>query len=693
MNRGLLPWLALLTLVALGAPRSAPAATETVLVLDNSGSMITEFRGMDGSFIAPADPDRLSILGTLILQQVQDPDDRLHILVFDEDAPHHRALSREPAAIRELVHDSPTLFRGVLGEARRILSSSSADRRLLIFLTDGLPSDEDFSTEEAARLLGLDAPPVPFDIVIFALSADASVAQAQDAFLGALTGPDGELVQVADPGELVTGFTDAYAAQLGSRPETGVLKPGGSYTVDVGKYVTEVMVISASSDRAGPYSATVRRDGKEIDVASSGDNGCSIPYASPSNPRLCKAPFHHYAVWKAENDPKKESRWTLSLDKGARSDVAFGFILRYELAAELVGPPSKVRVGEAFDATGRITWRGKTFDAEEFFSADGFEAVAVFEGREVPLVRGADSSFSVPVTPGTIGAETLAVVFRNRWMRLRAETSVLVEGYLPLELAVAPLDYGAWRGDGKAIEECRTLEITGTNSSRVPLELVAEGIPDGAELTLAGLDFGAGDVAAIPPGGAPVPLCLRSTRCCDAFSGEDVSLSLRGRDPHYHLGAVPLVVRVDVGAAGFYRCWKVVIWTVVGVLVLLLILVGLLRPKDFLSDQRVKVAGSERKLARAAAMVLREQPGGRRGFYRNATVGLDSQGTPVGPRSKAWLRLTAGGGGEITVASGAPLEVRDRRTRKWEAVNTDAGPAILRRRVEYRVGELYFRIE
>ncbi|MCO4773376.1 MAG: VWA domain-containing protein [Deltaproteobacteria bacterium] len=688
-------WLVSLSLALFGLvllPVAVHAATETVLVLDNSGSMITESRSSEGR-IPPADPDRLAILGTLVLQQVQDPADRLHILNFDEDAPYVRTLPGQPSAIREMLYDAPTLFRGVLGEARRILSASSADRRLLIFLTDGLPSDENFSMDEAARLLGLDTPPVPFDIVIFGLAADAKVARAQKDFLSSLTGSDGDLVTVADPGALVTGFTDAYAAQLGSRPETGVLKPGGSYTVDVGKYVTEVLVISASSDRAGPYQAEVRRDSKTIPEVSSGDNGCSAPYNSPSNPRLCKPPFHHYRVWKADNNPKKESRWTLSVDGSAKSDVAFGFILRYELAAELVGPPSKVRVGEPFEAVGRITWRGKTFDAEDFFRSDGFEAVAVFEGREVPLVRRPDSSFAVSLTAAQLGGQSLSIVFRNRWMRLRADTTVMVEGYLPLDLSVAPVDFGAWRGDGRAIEECRPLVISGNNAGRVPLDVVANAVPEGAALTLAGLDFAPGDVASVPPGGAPVPLCVRSVRCCDAFTGAEVALSVRGQDPHYHSGAVAVPVQVDVAAAGFYRCWTWVIWTALGVLGLLVILVGLIRPKDFMADQRLKVAGSERKLTRASAMVLREQPGGRRGFYRNATVGLDAQGTPVGARSKAWLRLTAGGGGEIAVASGGTLEVRDRRTRKWEPVNTDAGPAILRRRVEYRVADLYFRIE
>jgi hypothetical protein len=681
-----------LLVVAGCLPMPARAATETVLILDNSGSMITESR-LGAGFIPPADPDRLAVLGTLILQQVQDPGDTLHILSFDPDAPHVRTLASEPSAIREMVYDAPTLFRGVLGEGRRLLNSSRAERRLLMLLTDGLPSDEDFSTAEAAGLLGLDRAPVPFDIVIFGLATDASVAEAQDGFLSALTGPDGRLVRVGAPSELVTGFTEAYAAQLGSRPETGTLAPGASYTVDVGKYVTEVIVLSASVERAGPYGATVTRNGAAVSQTGAGDNGCSQRYDSPSNPRLCKPPFHHYTVWKADNDPQKESRWTLSVDTQARSEVAFGFILRYELAAELLGPPSAARVDEAFEAVGRITWRGETFDAEDFFTADGFEAVAVFQGREVPLARRADSTFAVPVSADAPGPQNLAVVFRNRWMQLRAEATVAVDGTLPLELAATPLDFGQWRGEGRAVEQCRPLTVTGTNASRVPLELLAERLPPGAALSVAGHQFAPGDVAALPPGAGPVTVCLSSLRCCDAIEGADVALTVRGASPRYHSGAVRVPVKVSVQATGFLRCWRVVIGAVIGLLLAAFVLAGLVRPHDFLDDARLKVAGDERKLARASAMMLREQPGGRRGFYRNATVGLDAQGTPVGPRTKASLRLVAGAGGEIAVVAAAGLETKDRRTRKWEPVNTEPGPAILRRRVEYRVGELTFKIE
>lgn len=689
-------WMACLLLFLL-VPTSAPAATETVLLLDNSGSMIFEV-GVRGSSdtIPPADPDRLSVLATLLLERIQDPGDRLHILNFQQAAPGVSVLPNDVDAIREMPQNAPTNMRAPLTEAKRILSGSQAERRLFILMTDGMPTDTPpLDVAEARSILGLDDA-VAFDLVVIGLASSAMIAEQQDLFLKPLADGAGQFVRVGQPAELIDRFTGAYAQQLGSKPETGTLRPGASYTVDVGKYVREVIVMTAATERVGPYGVTLERNGKEraLQPGYSGDNGCSIRYADPkSNPSICKPPFHHWTVWKEENNPKKASRWRLSLDRGAKSDVAFGFILRYDLGAELVGPPSKTRIGESIEVKARLVWEGKTFDEDEFFGKDGFEAVAIIGDVEVPMSRQPDNTFVATVSASQLGQNRLRAVFRNTWMELPAETTVLVEGYLPLSLEPEDLDFGAWDGAGTAVEECRPLRWSGTNSTRVPLDLAVNGLPDGAALRIGGGEAAVGDVAELPIGASEVEVCLVSARCCSDLSGADVSLSLRGRDPHYHGDAAVVTVRADVKATSFYACWKLVIWAVIGALFVIFVLIGLLRPHDFPPDQRIRVAGSERKLARASAMVLREQPGGKRGFYRNATVGMDAGGGMVGPRTSAWLRLTAKGGEEIAVECGSTLETKDRRTRKWEPVNMDAGPAPLRRRVDYRVGDLYFKIE
>ncbi len=681
-------------------PATASAATETVLLLDNSGSMIFEV-GIVGTnkTIPPADPDRLSVLATLLLERIQDPGDRLHILNFQQAAPHFAVLPNDVDAIRALQSNQPTHMRVPLTEAQRILASSQAERRLFILMTDGAPTDEPrLELAEARTILGLDQSVVPYDLVVIGLASAKEIEEQQDQFLKPLAADHGRFVRVSQPGELIDRFTGAYAEQLGSKPETGTLRPGASYTVDVGKYVREVIVMTAATERVGPYGVTLERDGKDraLQPGNSGDNGCSHNYLASdkkSNKRICEPPFHNWTVWKEENNPKKTSRWRLTLDRGAKSDIAFGFILRYELGAELVGPPSKIRAGEEFELRARLVFENKTFDEQEFFGKDGFEAVAWLGEQQVPMSRQPDNTFVARVRATDLGPNRLRAVFRNTWMELPAETSVLVEGYLPLTLDVAPVDFGGWPGAGTSVQECRQLTWTGTNSTRVPLELVVDGLPPGAGVSIGGGDARVGDAGELPVGASEVELCVRSERCCDAFEGQDVRLTLRGLDPHYHPDGAPVPVVVAVRATSFYACWKLVIWAVLGVILLGIVLYGLLGPKDFPADQRIRVAGSERKLARASALNLRDQPGGRRGFYRNATVGLDAGGGMLGPRSTAWLRLTAKGAEDISVECASALETKDRRTRRWEPINTEAGPEPLRRRVDYRVGDLYFRVE
>ena len=693
-------------LLALLLPLTATAATETVLLVDNSGSMIFEV-GIRGSndTIPPADPDRLAVLATILLERIQDPGDRLHILNFQQAAPEFVVLPNDVDAIREMYQGADTRMRAPLTEAHRILSTSQATRRLFILMTDGAPTDiPPLEVAEARRILGLDKSAVPYDFVVIGLASSKQVREQHDLFLKPLAGDEGRFVPVSQPGELIDRFTGAYAQQLGSKPETGTLSPGASYTVDVGKYVREVIVLTAATDRVGPYAVTLERDGRDraLQPGYSGDNGCSIRYQDANgNPSICKPPFHNWAVWKEANNPKKTSRWRLNLDRGAKSDVAFGFILRYDLGAELVGPPAKVRVGEPVTVTARLVFEGKTFDEDAFYGLDGFEVVAMLGDQQVPMSRQPDNTFVATLSAAELGQNRLRAVFRNTWMDLPAETNVLVEGYLPLTLAAEPLDFGGWDGQGVSVTECRQLRWTGTNSTRVPLDLIVSGLPDGAELLIGGdpttntLGSSAevGDAAELPIGATEVQVCLASRRCCAALDGADVGIVLRGRDPHYHGDAVAVPVAATVRATGFYACWKYVIWAVLGALFVVFVLVGLIKPNDFPADLRIRVAGSERKLTRASAMMLRDQPGGRRGFYRNATVGLDASGGMVGPRTQAWLRLTAKGGDEIAVETGSSLETKDRRSRKWEAINTEAGPAPMRRRVEYRVGELYFKIE
>jgi hypothetical protein len=695
----------LVSLIALVVPSTASAATEIVLVLDNSCSMVETSQFGDRR-IPPADPDRLSVLATLILAQLKDDGDAFHILNFNGQgaAPTFRSLGTDKQSIRDMQYDSATLFRGVLTEATRILNASGHDRRLLVFVTDGMPSDQ-VTPDELVQIVGRNP---TFEVLAIGFNQNRHIRKAQEAYLGGIVGDHGTFIQVADPKQLITRFTKAYAEQLGSKPVpdpdkrvgNAVLKPGGSRDVHVGRYVREVMVMAASTDRKGPFGAHLSRDGAIQPISDEGDSGCEAPPGirySGGMARSCRPPFNHYKVWKVPNDPASESDWKLSIDPGARSKVVFGFILRYELQAELLAAPAEVRIGESFEVRARINYKGRTFEDAEFFSADGFEATLVVGDQKVRLKRGDDSIFVGRMTATDRGSLDLQLVFENKWMHLETRSDLRVEGFLPLDLVVSPspIDLGDWRGGHESIERCVAVDLAGSlNADKVALEIAAEILPSGFTIAVGLPDRLPGDrLVQLPLGTTRFTFCLSSPKCCSELDEAGVRITLRGQDPHYHAEARSLPLRFDVEAAGWFRCWLPVIVLIGLILLALFILYGFIRPNSFDISSRIKLSGTERGLTRAPARPLRSLPGGKRGFYRNATVGFDVSGQGRAPRKKALLRIEAVSSGEIKVVSAAGIETKNPRSRRWETLDLSDGLVYLRRRVVYRVGELLFRIE
>lgn len=685
-----------LALLLLSAP--AMAASEIVLVLDNSASMVVSSGvvGQPNTRVPASDPDRLASLATLILRASVDRDDSLTILNFQETPPFFRVVPSTKQAIQAAPYMSSTPFRGALTEAHRILSTSARPHRELIVVSDGAPTDLQ-SIEEARSLLGLDAGPPSFGILGLGLFRDSELAESQEVFFRGLLQDVGRYERVTEPRDLISKFTAAYAATLGSRPDSGTVGAGGSYAFEVGKYVSEVLVVTASTQRTGAYLATLEREGKAISAAEDDDNACPREVRYQENPRLCDPPFHHYVVWKAPNDPGEPSRWRLSLDGTARSPVAFGIILRYELGAELVGLPTSIRVGEPFQVRGRLTWRGKTFDAAPFFESDGFQAKVQIGDREVPARRNPDSTFEVDASADQPGAIPVKMIFENRWMRLEtASPPLLVSGWLPLEIKVTPdpLDLGVWRGTWRSIRRCGTLSLQGSlNADRVPLEVAVQALPEGLALEIAGQPAEPGSTIEVPPAADALAVCAVTKRCCGTIDSSSAVVEIRGRDPHYRDQAAPVRLRLAVERTPWWRCWLPALAGVAALVLIFLVVRGFVSPHAFDFDASIRFSGKEALLNRARALPLRDMPGGKPGFYRDATVGLDAGGNSLNPRSKALLRLRAAAAGSVLAESAGALEKRNARTGKWEAVAEQDLREGLDRRVLYRVGSFFFRLE
>lgn len=156
-----------------------------------------------------------------------------------------------------------------------------------------------------------------------------------------------------------------------------------------------------------------------------------------------------------------------------------------------------------------------------------------------------------------------------------------------------------------------------------------------------------------------------------------------------------ILVKADVHPNTWLDCnlWWILI--VAGIVLLIIIIVGIVTPNQFASAAMVRVANNDRQLRREQGRPLRREPGGKRGFYRTATVCFTDIGTTVKKSQGHILMLKAGPDKEIQIhRKGATLERFERNS--WRTVDPTAnGKDILTERTLvsgglYRVNNTYF---
>ena len=684
--------------IALAAP-----GTEIALVLDNSCSMITTSELTDSTGrtkkLPPNDPERAAVLGTLIVEGLaRDTSDRLTVLAFGENADAPARVVTSAADIRQLPPAGGTFFRNPLIEAKRRLETSDRDGRLLLLFTDGAPSDIDSPTE-GSQLAGLDTHP-EFDTFILGLYGSEDARLLGEPFLRPLARTTDDLVFMNDPTQVVAAFTRGYARALGSKPTVGTLRAGESRVFDVPRYVVELLAVTASSKPGAEFTASLTGPTGPVPAKATGDNGCSGFHIRGAE-KLCDPPRRHFADFRAANDPQVASQWTLSLPT-APGEVEFGVIYRYDLVASVVAPPS-VQIGEAVAVSAQLLFQGQTFEDPAFFAADGFAATLEVGGQTVPLTVAPGGQFTgmwTPDAPADAGHPAVAkVTFRNTWMEVTSRRPVVVEGYLDLVLrpSPSPVDLGAWLGERAGGQHCAEIDLSGsTNADRVPVTCTPNLAPPDFTVScgpVAGSEAPIGNAFGQP---LRYSVCLSAPRCCGAASSPgtvDVNISLAGANAHYAAGAVVVPVRFNVEATGFLRCWWPVLAAVAGAGFGLFVLVGLVRPSSFDPASAVRIAGSEAGVKRADAVNLRERPGGKRGFYRNARVCITSDGNCVKSPRLAMLVLeaTPGFGNRIRKAGG--MERKNRTTGKWELVPEAEFVMGVAPGVIFRLGSLHLKFE
>lgn len=700
---GLLALLLVLLLprAALGSP-----GNEIVVVLDNSGSMAAPYHETPNKVLPASDPGRVAVLGALAMMGVSlGSTDRVTVISFaDKSGEPPRVIdpTRLPQgmsaedAIRATEYVNQTLFKKALEEARKILTGSDRDGKLLLLLTDGAPTDIT-DTSEAPKLLGL--PDAPFGTLILGLFGSEDAKSHGVAFLRPLAKTPEDLVLLNGPAELISAFTGAYARVLGSKPLTGKLSVGGKVDFDVGKHVVEVLAITASSQPGPAFTASLTGPKGASPVLAQGHNGCKFKYSNA--PGLCEDPRRHYQVFRQPNDPEKASRWTLSLPK-AQGDVEYGVILRYDILATLAAGPV-VKAGEAATIEARLLFRGNAFVDEAFFKADGFEAVATVQGEKIPLKHVGDGRFVGTWTParGLSGTSVhVRATFRNTWLERSAERPVLVEGPKELVLRVAPdpIDLGAWKGGILPTRRCATIDLTGSTNADI-VDVVCGPAREEQEMKLTCTPVAGSEAAAVGGAGKPMrwEVCATATRCCgdrsSTASAPSSQILLTGKDPRFGSSGKTVSVLYQVQATGFLPCWWPVLAALAALLVVIFVVVGIVRPHSFDPAAAIRVAGSEAGLRRTSGLILRELPGGVKGFYRNARIALNGTGDFVRKAKQAVFVIEADRAGTTVIRSGAGLERKVQRTGKWEPVAAEEMAQGFVPGLVYRVGNLYVKFE
>jgi len=687
-------WLAMLT-------ARAESGSEIVLLLDNSCSMAVPSEGPQGVQFPPNDPGRVAVLGALVVEGLaRGSADQVTVLGFGDSANAAPQEARSASAIRGMRYTNGTWFMTALEEARRKLDASSRSQQLFMFFSDGSPSDVD-DPQELSRTLKLSEDP-DLDTFIVGLYASPQIRQHAGHFLQPLARGQDALVELdatraSVAVDIIRSFTRAYARALGSRPLVGTLRPRGSLDIEVPRYVTEVMVVTASTVPGPAYTAKLQGPAGPVAVQAQGDNGCGGATQVP--PGLCTPPRRHYQVFRSANEPQRESTWTLSLPD-ASGEIVYGVILRYDLVASLA-VPSPARTGEPIELTASLLFQGDIFNDATFFESDAFEVVADVQGTQVTLAHAGDGVFTgtwLPEGPTGDSPALAEVAFRNSWMEKSDRRPIVVEGLLELTLRVAPnpLELGSWRGEREATRRCGILDLSGSiNADRVPVVCEVEGAWADARATcqpVPGSEATLGSRAGQP---MQWEVCVEAAGCCGALPGPGepgAVARLAGKHPDYASGAARVPMSFTVEPAGFWRCWWLEIALAVGGLFTGWFILGWIRPHNFEPDAGLRIAGSEAGLRRTSELVLCELPGGRRGFYRSARVCLDGDGNPILKPRKSVFVVQADTGGSTRFVHAQGLEYKNRRRNRWEPVPEEELAEGYQPGMIYRVGgNLYLK--
>lgn len=658
--------------------------SEVVVILDNSCSMAAE-SGFNTARVPANDPERLAVLGAQIVADLGlQGSDEVTVLGFGPSATSPPEQADSGAALRGWAYTGGTFFRSPLTRADQIMAQSDRADKLLLFLTDGVPSPED-NINNPDDLRAIFNPTAHSDVTVLPIGLfnHPDVREIGTQLLSAISRSPDDVKAVSDASEVVEAFTVGFARALGSRPETGTLGGGGRQKVEVGRYVSEVLAVAVSQEPGPAFQAVLESPGGPLQPIGSGDNGCEPAVAMRAPPAVCAEPRRHYQVFRGSNDPEHKTEWALSLSPGA-SAVQYGIILRYDLSAglEVAGT---VAAGTAVPLKARLIFRGETFDDVEFFENDSFRATASIAGQQVPLTHTGGGIFTGTWTPpdDRDGSRQVVaeVLFENDWMQKSATQPITVTPPPYTVVLSGPLDLSPVPSLWAPSTRCATLSLAGSRSiGDVELSCTI----DAEERSV--------DFTCERTGPEELTVCAETRRwCCGPSGALTVTAAGPGGQPPRTAASVEGSFAVD--NPGLLRCYWLPIAIALFTTFLGWFIYGWVRPYRFDPNTTLTLAGSERGLRRATPQNLEECPGGKRGFYRNARVCINGAGDIVKKPSQAILVVEASKNQTSIFKKAAGIEQRDRRTRKWELLTPEELLEGFMPGVLYRMGDLYIKFD
>jgi hypothetical protein len=316
-----------------------------------------------------------------------------------------------------------------------------------------------------------------------------------------------------------------------------------------------------------------------------------------------------------------------------------------------------------------------------------------------------DDRYEFRVTYAEPQAASWSVVFQTpRGPVSMPAHEVRVRPQLGLELPET-LDFGTVAAGTAVTKACQKLDFSRSQGAEEHRwELRAEGL-DGCQArpVLSFLNaLGQADVRglvpslgidALDPKDRRLDICLEVPRCAGDVSPDSAVLRVVPLTPEFKAQEKTVRLRWKVEGRGLLGCHGAWVWPSLALLGFGVLLAGFTQPARFPPGASIRVAGSDRGMRQAAAILLQDCPGSSPGFFRDARLGLHGDGEVNGRIRNAPIVLRATRGAGVVLTGSGPLEQQDRRTLKWEPVTDLAQGHVPSPSVLYRAGGTYFKVE